>query len=298
MNGINSPVEKINFNGFELYVKRDDLLSHDFSGNKARKFLYFLEHDFPKVKKLVSYGSAQANSLYSLAVLAQQKRWQLDFYVNHIASYLKNNPVGNYKAALDLGANIIEKKDAKGSIHEYVFQHIDSKDETLLFLEEGGRVKKAQYGIEKLAQEIIQWAKDKEIENLEVMLPSGTGTTALFLQKYLPFKVLTCPCVGDKEYLMSQFRHLEPNLQNYPTVLIPKKKYHFGKLYTEFYELYKMLKKETHIEFELLYDPLGFLTLQEYLKDKKEQSVTLYIHQGGVLGNPSMCERYERKISF
>lgn len=298
MNGINSPVEKINFNGFELYVKRDDLLSHDFSGNKARKFLYFLEHDFPKVKKLVSYGSAQANSLYSLAVLAQQKRWQLDFYVNHIASYLKNNPVGNYKAALDLGANIIEKKDAKGSIHEYVLQHIDSKDETLLFLEEGGRVKEAQYGIEKLALEIIQWAKDKEIENLEVMLPSGTGTTALFLQKYLPFKVLTCPCVGDKEYLMSQFRHLEPNLQNYPTVLIPKKKYHFGKLYTEFYELYKMLKKETHIEFELLYDPLGFLTLQEYLKDKKEQSVTLYIHQGGVLGNPSMCERYERKISF
>ncbi|RXJ57582.1 1-aminocyclopropane-1-carboxylate deaminase/D-cysteine desulfhydrase [Candidatus Marinarcus aquaticus] len=297
MNGINSPVEKINFNGFELYVKRDDLLSHDFSGNKARKFLYFLEHDFSKVKKLVSYGSAQANSLYSLAVLAQQKRWQLDFYVNHIASYLKNSPVGNYKAALNLGANIIEKKGDM-PIHDYVLQCIDTTDETLLFLEEGGRVKEAQYGIKKLALEIIQWAKDKEIENLEVMLPSGTGTTALFLQKYLPFRVLTCPCVGDVNYLMSQFRHLEPNLQKYPTVLVPKKKYHFGKLYTEFYELYKTLKKQTHIEFELLYDPLGFLTLQEHLKNKKEQSVTLYIHQGGVLGNPSMCERYERKISF
>lgn len=298
MNGINSPVEKINFNSFELYVKRDDLLSHDFSGNKARKFLYFLEHDFPKVKKLVSYGSAQANSLYSLAILAQQKGWQLDFYVNHIASYLKNNPVGNYKAALDLGANIIEKGSADSSIYEYVLQHIDAEDESILFLEEGGRVKEAQYGIEKLAEEILQWAKENAIENLEVMLPSGTGTTALFLQKYLPFRVLTTPCVGDKEYLMSQFKHLEPKLKNYPMVLVPKKKYHFGKLYNEFYEVFLALKQQTHIEFELLYDPLGFIVLQEYLENNPTNCSILYIHQGGVLGNASMCERYERKISF
>ena len=37
----NSPTEKINFNNHEIFVKRDDLLDLDFSGNKARKFYYF-----------------------------------------------------------------------------------------------------------------------------------------------------------------------------------------------------------------------------------------------------------------
>ena len=35
---INSPIEKKLFSHQTLYIKRDDLLSSEFSGNKARKF--------------------------------------------------------------------------------------------------------------------------------------------------------------------------------------------------------------------------------------------------------------------
>ena len=56
-------VEKINFDGHEFYIKRDDLISRDFSGNKARKFHYFLDHDLPQIDKIVSYGSNQSNAM-------------------------------------------------------------------------------------------------------------------------------------------------------------------------------------------------------------------------------------------
>ncbi len=93
------------------------------------------------------------------------------------------------------------------------------------------------------------------------MLPSGTGTTALFLQKNLPFEVFTVACVGGSEYLKKQFFHLEKEEKYHPKIIQMPKKYHFGKLYKEFYEIWKELKAETKIEFDLLYDPLGFLAL-------------------------------------
>ena len=80
------------------------------SGNKARKFFYFLKNEFKDIKKISSHGSAQSNAMYSLSVLAKLKAWDFDYYVDHIASYLKENPVGNYKEALNNGMKIYEEK--------------------------------------------------------------------------------------------------------------------------------------------------------------------------------------------
>lgn len=281
----NSPIEEINFNNQKIYVKRDDLLSDDFSGNKARKFFYFLNNDFENIKKVVSFGSAQSNAMYSLSALCKIRKWKFDYYVDHVASYLEENPVGNYKEALKNGMNIKT---------EEIPTNFD--DETL-FISEGGALSEAQYGLEILASEIKAWVEENNIENLKVFLPSGTGTTSLFLQKYLPYEVLTCACVGDEEYLKKQFNELESN--NHPRILPRKKKYHFGKLYKEFYEIHKELLSQSKIEFDLLYDSLGFLVLEDYLKtcDNREDLTILYIHQGGLIGNISMKQRYEYKYN-
>ena len=283
MNYTNSAIEKINFNNRKYFVKRDDLLHKDFSGNKARKFYYYLINDFPNIKKLVSHGSSQSNAMYSLSVLCKIKNWKFDYYVDHTASFLKENPVGNYKQAIENGMNIKEEK-----LPNFF-------DDETLFISEGGAVKEASFGIEILANEIKIWAKENNIENLKIFLPSGTGTTALYLQKFLPFEVITCSCVGDDEYLKKQFEILEKN--NHPTIIKSEKKYHFGKLYKEFYEIHNELLKQTNIEFDLLYDSLGWICLNNYLQNNKEESTILYIHQGGILGNISMIQRYLRKYN-
>ncbi len=275
----NSPIEQITFNNKKFFIKRDDLLDKDFSGNKARKFYYFLKNDFKNITKVVSYGSVQSNAMYSLSVLCKLRKWDFDYYVDHVADYIKTNPIGNYKEALSNGMNIIEGK---------VPENIDTNT---LFIPEGGALKEASLGIKILAQEIIKWAEQTNTKDLKVFLPSGTGTTALYLQKYLPFEVITCSCVGDEKYLEKQFSLLEK--KKHPKIISLDKKYHFGKLYKEFYEIHKDLKEQTNIEFDLLYDSKGWLCVKKHLKTCK--SSILYIHQGGLLGNISMIQRYKYK---
>lgn len=286
----NSPIEKYIFESRSFYLKRDDLLHTDFSGNKARKFCYFLQNDFPDIQKIISYGSAQSNAMYSLSVLAKMKGWEFEYFVDHVAEYLQENPHGNYKAALQNGMKI-----SVGSISSN-----KNIDEYTLLIEEGGRQKEAEYGIQMLAQEIIDWQKENKIKELNVFLPSGTGTTALFLQKALFTiqhslftRVYTIPCVGDENYLKKQFLELEKDENHHPTILSLEKKHHFGKLYKENYKIWLKLHQETGVEFDLLYDPLGWRVL--LANPEVFSKPVLYIHQGGMLGNESMLPRYRRK---
>ena len=148
---------------------------------------------------------------------------------------------------------------------------------------------------------------ENNIPNPKLMLPSGTGTSALYLQKHLPFEVLTCACVGSDDYLRQQFAELSADSSHHPRIL-PKpldgsgkpRKYHFGKCYPEFYAIWQELEQETGIRFELLYDPLGWICLMEYVRQRSEEAEAvdenlIYIHQGGMLGNESMLARFERK---
>lgn len=288
-----SPIEQIFVDGQPFYLKRDDLIHPDFSGNKARKFHYYLSGDFPQVKKLVSYGSNQSNAMYSLSVLAKLKGWEFDYFVDHIPEYLRENPQGNYRKALENGMRISAERLA-----------LSTEDkESILFIEEGGRQKEAEAGIRTLAEEIIDWQEGQDIENLNVFLPSGTGTTALFLQKNcslltahcpLETKVFTTPCVADSFYLKKQFFMLESDEDSHPIILNTEKKFHFGKLYKEYYKIWLKLQQQTGVEFDLLYDPKGWMTVMAYSDIFSKP--TLYIHQGGLVGNESMLPRYERKF--
>ncbi len=272
-----SQVDEVTFEGRRFFIKRDDLLHHDFSGNKARKLYHFLKADLSAYRAIVSHGSIQSNAMYSLSVLAKRKGLSFIYYADHIPKLLRENPKGNYRHALKNGMQLRIGKPEAGAGE--------------LFISEGGAVKEAQKGIALLAAEIEQWADHTGFANPNVFLPSGTGTTALYLQKYSRFAIHTCSCVGDDDYLHKQFSQLEQS--GYPHIIKKRKKYHFGKLYPELYELWQKLKVQTGIEFDLLYDPIGWQTLlQSSLNDP-----VLYIHQGGVLGNETMLERYRYKYS-
>jgi len=279
----NSPITPFVYKNRFFHIKRDDLLK-PFEGNKARKLYYFYKNDFPDIKKVISFGSNQSNAMYSLSILAKMKGWNFIYYTNHIPKYLKENPQGNYLEALKNGIKIIETDLRGDELREFV---LSLKNHDTLVIEEGGRGKEAKYGIKILADEINEYVKK---HNLKVFLPSATGTTAYFLSKYLDTEVLTVPCVGDNKYLKKQFDFLGGG--KIPTILSPRKKYHFGKLYKNLFEIWKSLKNEG-IEFDLLYDPIGWDTIEYYdLKD------ILYIHQGGLKGNITMLKRYKRKGIF
>ena len=324
-----SPMQKVCVDGFELYVKRDDLLLPQFpelldnflTGNKARKFQSLLEQDCSEYERIVSYGSAQGNGLVALAAIAKIKGLAFDYYVDHISDFLVRNPAGNYKAALSLGVNFHQVKLKQNAIDKTLEQYVTGRLSNLTnshYVPEGGANEQAKVGVYQLADELMAFFESRSESQMKVMLPSGTGTMAWFLQqrfaqKRYPIEVWTCACVGSNEYLLEQFKRfasysrltdpvapllLEPNKVLEPDrELEPSKKYHFGKLYREFWHVWQSVGEQTGVEFELLYDPLGWICLLDKLKSLSAQPLVVYIHQGGVLGNQTMLSRYRRKFT-
>jgi 1-aminocyclopropane-1-carboxylate deaminase/D-cysteine desulfhydrase-like pyridoxal-dependent ACC family enzyme len=291
-----TPVESISIDGRSFYLKRDDFIHPDFSGNKARKLHYFLTHDFPNISKIISYGSAQSNAMYSLSVLAHMRGWEFEYFVAHIADFLRENPHGNYAKALENGMKLsCHSEFILESKNNETLKQVQYDDNGILFIEEGGRQAEASYGLEIMAKEITDWQISNNIKKLNIFLPSGTGTTSLFLQKHLKLKtkVYTTPCVGNSDYLKEQFFMLESDDRLHPTILEPQKKWHFSKLYREHYKIWLKLHQQTGIEFDMLYDPIGWQVLLANI-DKLDGEI-MYIHQGGILGNESMLPRYQRK---
>jgi len=262
-----------------------------FGGNKARKLYHYVTNDFPQIATLVSYGSPQSNMLFSLSRLAQIKGWEFEFYVDHIPQNLVDNPRGNYARALQNGAKI--KQVDAGNTQAWVEEYARNKPR-YLYIPEGGRHANSEPGIAMLARDLEHWVTSSGLANPHLMLPSGTGTTACYIQKHVSFDVLTCPCVGSAGYLLDQFSELEPDRKVYPVILEVTGKYHFGKLYPEFLQIWQQLKTATEIEFDLLYDPLAWICMLDFARKNPGMDL-IYLHQGGQSGNQTMLERYRYK---
>lgn len=286
-----SPIEAVRLDTFDFFVKRDDLLGDYLGGNKARKLEYFVQnaHKFEPNSRIISFGSAQSNALAALSVFAKQKGFVLIFVCEKISTFLKNNPCGNYAFALKNGAQIIENVGF-ATRKEKALSLLEEKD---IFIEEGIACKKAQHGFETLAIEIEAQSKKMNCE-FDIFLPAGTGASALYLAKYSSFRIFTCACVGDEVYLKKQMLDLEPEFDFSKLIILkPPHKFHFAKPYKELLSIYQRTLGECGIEFSLLYDSVGLLTMLTHRHIFTHP--LLYIHQGGAKGNESMLARYAYK---
>ncbi|MDX1295429.1 MAG: pyridoxal-phosphate dependent enzyme, partial [Sulfurimonadaceae bacterium] len=174
-----SAVETISVRGRTFSVKRDDTLHPLFSGNKYRKLHTLLNTPSDHYDKVISYGGTQSNAMLSIAALAHEKGWQFDYYSKPVAKHLKESPTGNLKAALELEMNLIEISHE--SYDETIENVRNSNESGSFFIPQGGADPSAGTGVKLAADEIRQWQHENGIEELTVVTPSGTGTTAYYL---------------------------------------------------------------------------------------------------------------------
>jgi len=285
---LNTPVTSLFLRGRNFYVKRDDLISDYYPGNKYRKLYSLIETDSLKYKNIISYGGSQSNAMLAIAHLAHKKNWNFTYYLKTLPKWLKENPIGNFKAAISLGMNYIEL--LHNEYEENIFS-LNSDQETIV-VAQGGADPIAKIGIKKLALEIIEWKMEQKISKLYVVTPSGTGTTSMYLAKSLKDEatVLTTPLVADERYLKKQWKKLDSCADYLPKILNTEKKYNFAKPYIEFLDIYKELEKEG-LYFDLIYAPKTWLALFENMPIDGD---ILYIHSGGVSGNETQIHRYAK----
>jgi len=228
--------------------------------------------------------------MLAMAYLAHQKKWRFEYYTKTMPLHVKQHPDGNYKKALDLGMHGIEvpHDQFEQRIHE-LFLHVNPHE---VLIPQGGADPIAQSGIAVLADEIRAWKEEREINKLNVITPSGTGTTAYYLAKLLPTcKVLTTAVVGDDAYLKTQMKALGDMPENLQ-LINTEKHYRFATPYLEFYGIYQELFT-SGVEFDLIYAPKMWLAFLENMK--AFEGDFLYVHSGGVSGNETMLQRYKFK---
>lgn len=285
------------FRGRTVYVKRDDLIDPCLSGNKYRKLYALIQQPRSAYERVISYGGAQSNAMFSIACLCKAKGWGFEYYTKNLPEKLKIHPTGNLKQALELGMVLHEVpheayRELIGSLHSHYPDARITVSEKQLLLSQGGADPLAQEGISRLAEEIQRWRQAQKIDRLNVVTPSGTGTTAFYLAKALSkATVYTTPLIGGSGHLKEQMSRLGEIPKNL-LILETGKRYRFGKPYKEFLQVYHHLK-EAGIEFDLLYAPKMWLLLSEHLKEM--EGAVLYLHSGGLGGNASMLMRYREK---
>lgn len=276
------------FKGREFLIKRDDLLSPTINGNKAYKFFFLLNAN---LNHIVSYGGNQSNAMLCLSYIAKEKNAKFTYFTPPLSNYLKNNIHGNLKLAKINGAIIKESKEDLKAISE-----IYAKEKNAIFINQGGNVEQDE-GIEKLARQILNLGKN----NLCVFCSSGSGISAFLLQKELDsIDVITTPCVGGREFLIKQFEKFKLQFESKPpfeskfktpTIILPKKKYHFAKPNIDLLNIYKEWLNKG-IEFDLIYDCVMWKAIEDNLQNLEYENY-LFLHSGGLSANESILERYK-----
>ena len=288
-----SVLTEIEYCNINFSILRDDLIHPLINGNKARKFSYYIQKNPSDLTTLISYGGYQSNAMYALSCLCNLKQWNFIYHTGKIPSWLKKEKLGNLKGSLENGMLLIEHD--KKSYNHFVthINEFELKNKEAL-VQQGGFEKESEKGFIDLAQHIQNLESSNRPQ--QIFLTSGTGTSALFLQKHLDIPVITCPVLGNRPFLLKQFHSLEPDLPYYPEIIETKKGYPFAQPHPDIYCTYLYFKNQG-IEFDLIYDCTGWIAIKENIEkflDKK----TLFIHSGGLSGNESMLKRYSRNDYF
>ncbi len=282
-----SDITSFHFKGYDFFIKRDELIHPLLSGNKYRKFYTLIQTPADTYNTIISYGGSQSNAMLAIAALCHQKGWAFAYICKPLPQHLKAKPTGNLKAALDLNMQLIEASD-----YDTKVSSLKNSGKTLL-IPQGGADPLAQAGIMQLGNEITTWQATQNIDKLNIVTPSGTGTTAFYLAQTLPnCQIITTALVGDNTYLKQQMQQLG-NIPNNLTLLESSKKYRFAKPYPEFLQTYEELK-QNGVEFDLIYAPLMWQTLLDNMQHI--QGTILYVHSGGLTGNATMLARYNLSL--
>ncbi len=230
--------------------------------------------------------------MLSIAALASYRNIPFIYYTRYLPKDLEKSLKSNYTQALALGMQL-EVLDAESD--EALGLMVKHKVSSLsLLIPQGGATEHAKEGIGRLAQEIIQFQQEHHLHNLLVATPSGTGTTALWLDEVLfpqGIQVVTTPVVGDADYLLQQMQKLKND--HHVKIISTRKKYRFGKPDRDLLRQYHFFLQQG-IEFDLLYATVMWQALQEHHKELEDVTL-LYLHSGGVMGNITQLQRYKSK---
>ena len=281
-------------NGVNIWVKRDDLIHPDISGNKWRKLKYNLLRAIDEgAKTIITFGGAFSNHLVATASICHE---------------LNMRSVGLVRGEIDEKNPTIQFCRSKGmkllAIPRGQYRDKMSCDNTLQMISafshpfvipEGGTNDDALKGVGEIWEEL-----EKQLDEIDyIFVASGTGGTAAGLLKYCTtaVKVISIPVLkGNFMYdAIMRWNHPEKRDQ-----LICMEGYHFGgyaKSDAVLEQFMDEFQKESSVPLDYVYTGKAMYALMDLIdKNYFPKGVKIvFLHTGGLQGNKGKAYLDEKK---
>ncbi len=278
----------------KIFIKRDDLIDREISGNKWRKLKYnILEAQKNNKNTLISYGGAYSNHLYALAAAGKRYgfktvaliRGEAPSTLGYTLRYLKAN---------DVELHFCSRADYRSQ--EFRDDFAEQFGDDTYVIPEGGSNALAIKGSSEMAAEI-----KKQFPTLPnyVCISAGTGSTAAGLIAGLDGEshVLVFPALKGNWMERTINKHLqEYNGKTYSNwQIVPD--YHFGgyaKFDGELIQFMNDFKRQYQIPLDPIYTSKLLYGIFDMVAENifsKGKSI-LMIHTGGLQGIEGFKERF------
>ena len=293
-----SPCQRINsilFPGIALWIKRDDLLHPQVSGNKFRKLKYPLQALAGQRSHLVSMGGLWSNHIHALAHAAA--------LAGHSATALIRAADGMQSAMLDdcraLGMHIQyvsrETYRALRDDDHYWRRCVDHITPEHVWLPEGGSSPAALHGVAELVVEVgDQMGSLPDV----FMLACGTGATlaGVVAGARGESQVIGVSTIKNGDYLRDDVRRLLQQAgyatDHHYQILTDFHHGGYAKISTELVAFCDMFQHQTGIPLEPVYTAKMLFALHQLCRQNYFPAKTrvVAIHTGGLQGNRGFSE--------
>ena len=282
----NSRTERFNYTllnelNCELFIKRDDLIHPEISGNKIRKLFYNLKYcQDHNLRGIVTYGGAYSNHLIATASAAHFLGIQAIGRVRGNELNENSNDVLQRCHALGMELEFVERGTFNSQKHFSGILEIDGKP--YLSIPEGGANELGVSGCQELIHELPN-------EFDYYCLAQGTTTTSIGIALSIPkdSKLIVVPVLKgfDSKTEMktiigaTKFDSIEDKL-------IVLDEFHFGgyaKTTEELLNFISEFNNQNVFEIEPVYTGKAMFALVHYLISKNiRNKKVLFVHTGGL----------------
>ncbi|NOQ70497.1 MAG: pyridoxal-phosphate dependent enzyme [Crocinitomix sp.] len=287
------------FNSFNIkcYIKRDDQIHGEISGNKWRKLNLNIEkYKQGKYDGILTFGGAYSNHIHATAAVGRDAGIPTIGIIR--GQELTTTSNATLKAAADAGMQLIfvNREEYSWRYERDYKELLRRQHGNVLVIEEGGANYLGLMGCTAIVAEI-------DIEPDYYILASGTGTTAAgVLLAVNSEKVISVPVLKKGDFIRDEISSLltiaglgEDEIAEKMQQLTLATNYHFGG-YGKFNEtlisFINEVYKDTGIKLDQVYTGKMFYALCDLVKKGEipDGSTVVVVHTGGLQGTSSIAE--------
>jgi 1-aminocyclopropane-1-carboxylate deaminase len=290
----------LNTEPLQLFVKRDDLIHQEISGNKLRKLQGNLEAaQKAGVRQILTFGGAFSNHLLASAAAANALGFQIIGRVRGEELKPTSNALLYKCQELGMQLEFISRSSYQAQKHQSGMHQIN--DQATWVIPEGGANPEGLLGCAEIYQEAVAQNNNQHFDL--VCLAQGTTTTSLGILTALPpsTKLLVIPVLKGFDSIseMQTLAHAAQQNPNTTHLHFPLQQvqvlndFHHGgyaKTTPELLNFTEQFNATNQFPIEPIYTAKALFALQSYLSAEQSKNTPnpepkkiLFVHTGGIV---------------